>query len=95
MPWDISNFSASYGYTETDRRDPLLEFDNTREYRGGLDYIFSRKINYITPFKSIKSKHLAILKQFNFNPFPNSFGFNTTLDPTRSTKMQNSSKIIG
>jgi len=82
MPWDISNFSASYGYTETDRRDPLLEFDNTREYRGGLDYIFSRKINYITPFKSIKSKHLAILKQFNFNPFPNSFGFNTTLDKT-------------
>lgn len=82
MPWDISNFSASYGYTETDRRDPLLEFDNSKEYRGGLDYIYSRKVNYITPFKSIKSKHLAILKQFNFNPFPNSFGFNTTLDKT-------------
>ena len=82
MPWDISNFSASYGYTETDRRDPLLEFDNTKEYRGGIDYLYSRKVNYITPFKSIKSKHLNLIKQFNFNLLPNSFGFNTILDKT-------------
>lgn len=85
-PWDISNFSASYGYTETDRRDPLLEFDNTIEHRAGLDYVYQRKIKYITPFSKIKSKHLAVIKQFNFNPFPNSFAFNTTLDRTHKQR---------
>ncbi len=79
-PWDVSNFSVSYGYTETDRRDPFVAFDNTREYRGALDYTYSRKVNYIQPFKKVKSKHLAIVKEFNFNLVPNSFSFSTTLD---------------
>ncbi len=79
-PWDISNFSVSYGYTETDIRDPLLEYDNTKQYRGALDYTYSRKVNYIEPFKKLKSKHLDIIKEFNFNLLPNSFSFNTTLD---------------
>ena len=85
-PWDISNFSASYGFTETDRRDPLLEFDNTLQHRAGLDYVYQRKIKYITPFSKVKSKHLALIKQFNFNPFPNSFAFNTTLDKTHKQR---------
>lgn len=81
-PWDIENFSVSYAYTETTRRDPIIELDERRRQTGGLDYVYSRNVKFIEPFKNlIKSdKYLNIFKQFNFNPLPNSFGFSTVLD---------------
>lgn len=81
-PWDIENFSLSYAYTEDMRRDPIIEFDERKRQTGGLDYAYSRNVKYIEPFKNlIKSeKYLNILKQINFNPLPNSFGFSTILD---------------
>src|SRR5690606_12577899 len=41
MPWDISNFSASYSYTETGYRDPIIEFDEEQKHTGALDYSYS------------------------------------------------------
>lgn len=79
-PWDIENVSVSYSYTETERSDPLIESDLQQEYTGGLNYQFSRQVNYIEPFKFIKARPLQIISQFNFNPLPNSFNFSTLLD---------------
>ena len=79
-PWDIENVSLNYSYTETERRDPLIEFDRQQQYTGGLDYNFSRPVKYIEPFKGIKSKPLQIISRFNLNPLPNSFTFSTILD---------------
>jgi len=79
-PWDVENFSVSYGYTEQERKDPLLEFDRQERHTGGLDYSFSRQVNYVEPFKGINSKFLELLSQFNFNPLPNTFNFSTQLD---------------
>ncbi|MEO0876633.1 MAG: cell surface protein SprA, partial [Bacteroidota bacterium] len=84
-PWDIENFSASYGYTRTERSDPLIQNDTREEYTGGIDYSYSRPTNYIQPLKGIKSKPLRLLKEFNFNPLPNSFSFSTVLDRQFST----------
>ena len=86
-PWDISNFSFTYSYTETDRRDPIIEQDNEKKYNGVLDYTFSRRATYITPFKKIikKDKYLKLLSEFNFNPLPNSFSFSTVIDRTFAT----------
>ena len=80
MPWNIENFSASYSYTETEYRDQILEQDNSVDQRLGIDYNFSRKGGYIEPFKKVKSKHLKILKEFNFNLLPNSLSVNSTLN---------------
>lgn len=81
MPWDIENFSFNYGYTETNRRDPIIEFDEQKRYTGGFDYGYSRNVTYIEPFKFIKNdKFLKILTEFNFNPLPNSFNFSTIMD---------------
>ncbi len=80
MPWDISNFSASYNHTKTINRNPLIENDQTDNYRGGLDYTFSWRPKYIQPFKKIKNKNLKFIKELNLNPIPNSFTFNTLLD---------------
>jgi len=40
-PYDISNFSATYSYSDQFRRDFNTEFDVTRNYRGGLTYNLS------------------------------------------------------
>lgn len=72
MPWDISNFSASYAYTETDYRDPLIEFERSKDYTLGVDYNFSRRGGYLQPFKKLKAKPLKFIKEINFNPLPNS-----------------------
>jgi cell surface protein SprA len=83
MPWDISNFSVSYARSVTERRDPIIEFDRLNRQQGALDYAFSRKVTYITPFKSIIKKDIKaiqLLTEFNFNPLPNSFSFSTLMD---------------
>lgn len=81
-PWDIENFSVSYGYTETNRRDPIIEFDEQKRWVGGLDYGYSRNVTYIEPFKKLikNDKYLKLLSEFNFNPLPNSFNFSTIMD---------------
>ena len=80
-PWDISNFSATYAYTETEHSNPLIQSDKERIYRGALDYNYSRSSKFITPFKKIsKSKHLKLITGFNFNPLPNAFGFSTQMN---------------
>ncbi|MEM9835488.1 MAG: cell surface protein SprA, partial [Bacteroidota bacterium] len=72
-PWDPSNFTASYGVTKTERSDPFISKEESRETTAALDYSYSRGSGgYIEPFKKIKSKYLKLLSEFNFNPLPNS-----------------------
>ena len=90
QPWDIENLSVSYGFTELERRDPLVLSDDRKDYKGSLDYTFSREPLYITPFKNlIKNdtilRYTKLFSEFNFNPIPNSFGFNTILDRQLNT----------
>ena len=80
MPWDISNFSASYNHTKTVRRNAIIENDQSDIYRGGIDYSFNFRPKYIEPFKKIKNKNLKFISAINLNPIPNSFTFNTILD---------------
>ena len=89
-PWDIENFSVSYGFTELQRRDPLVLSDDRKNYKGSLDYTFSMEPLYVTPFKNIIKnekvlKYTKLFSEFNFNPIPNSFGFNTILDRQLNT----------
>ena len=86
MPWDISNFSFTYSQTETKHSDPIIEDDDLDQYRGQVDYSYSRKAGYISPLKKLlKSdkkfmKHLKFITDVNINPLPNSFTFNTFAD---------------
>ncbi|MGB1033017.1 MAG: cell surface protein SprA, partial [Flavobacteriales bacterium] len=51
--YDISNFSFSYGYNETYRRDINMEFQMNKQYRGGLNYSFTNRPLEVKPFKNI------------------------------------------
>ena len=78
-PWDISNIGLSYSYTETEYKDDIIKKEVQKDHRGSLDYGFSKSPGYIQPFKNLKSKPLRFIKEFNFNPLPNSFSFNTEM----------------
>jgi cell surface protein SprA len=80
MPWDISNFSASYSYTESEFRDPIIEFNEEERHTGSIDYAFSRRTNYIEPFKGIQGNAFKIISEFNFNPLPNAFSFSSIMN---------------
>ena len=81
-PWDISNFTASYGYTERNDSDPKTELAETKDHYGTLDYTWNMKPLIIKPFKKLikKDKYLKFLSEFNFNPIPQSFTFGTAID---------------
>ncbi|MCB9296154.1 MAG: cell surface protein SprA [Lewinellaceae bacterium] len=80
MPWDISNFSVSYSFTETEYRDPIIEFDQEEKHTGALDYTYSTRTKYIEPFKKLNSELLRLIKEINFNPLPNSFSFSSVMN---------------
>ena len=83
MPWDISNFSVTYAHNQTEERDPLIESETTDDYRGAVDYSYSRPGKGLEPFKKLiksNNKYLKIIKEINFNPLPNSFSFSTVMD---------------
>jgi cell surface protein SprA len=81
-PWNIENFSLNYAYTKTTHTDPIIAEDEIAQYNGGIDYKYSRQAKYITPFKKLfkKDKYIKLLTEFNFNPLPNSFTFNTVMN---------------
>ncbi|MCB0561037.1 MAG: cell surface protein SprA, partial [Phaeodactylibacter sp.] len=80
MPWDISNFSVSYSFTETEYRDPIIEFDEEQKHTGALDYSYSTRTKYIEPFKKLNGELLRLIKEINFNPLPNSFSFSSVMN---------------
>ncbi|MCB0587055.1 MAG: cell surface protein SprA, partial [Phaeodactylibacter sp.] len=80
LPWDISNFSVSYSFTETEYRDPIIEFDQEQKHTGALDYSYSTRTNYIEPFKKLNGELVRLIKEINFNPLPNSFSFSSVMN---------------
>lgn len=78
MPWDPSNITVSYAYTNTLANNPILKEDDKTDQRLGLNYAYSRKGDYIKPFKKVNDK-LKFIKEIHFNLLPNSFTFSTEL----------------
>lgn len=83
-PWDVENLSLTYAFSETDRSTPTISRDNLKDNQGIIDYTYSTKANYITPFKKVvkkknAAKYLKFFTDFNFNPYPNAFSFSTRM----------------
>ena len=76
LPWNIENFSLTYAFNEQNRRTPYIESDRLRQYKSSLDYQYATGLKPLQPFK--KSK-IRFIKELNFNPLPESYGFNTEL----------------
>ena len=84
MPWDPANFSASYSFTRTSKSDPTTDYEDNKDYRGSLNYVYSPFVKPWTPFGSIQSKspYLKLAKDFSFNWLPNNIGLYSNLHRT-------------
>lgn len=81
--YDVSNLSFNYGYSETKYRDINTEFDNKKNYRGGVGYAFSNNPKNYKPFGTAKfasKKAFKIIKDFNFYLAPKQLTFQTDMD---------------
>lgn len=89
--WDIENLNASYAYQRVYRRNQIVEENFVNTHRASLAYNYASSLQPWEPFKkTIKSKHLTLIRDFNLGLIPNSI--NVQLDVDRLYgEMQNRS----
>ncbi|MDR2928569.1 MAG: cell surface protein SprA [Cytophagaceae bacterium] len=73
--YDVSNLSATYSYNETTQTNVNTEYLTDKNYRGILAYNFMNRPTTFEPFKGVKSKHLALIRDFNLTPMPTQLGY--------------------
>ena len=82
--YDIENFDVSFAYSKFRHRNIDFEYDNQDQYRGGFGYNFNPKPKNYKPFEKVKaftsSKHLQLIKDFNFYIVPKVLSFRTDMD---------------
>lgn len=75
-PWSLSNFNVSYNYQKNYRRNQQIEEFFSKSTVGQIGYNFSIATKYHKPFKSLKSKWLKPVSEFNFNLLPSTLNTN-------------------
>jgi len=97
MPWDVRNFSATYAYTEIFKRSVNVESNTNRQYRANLQYAYSIQNPYsFKPFSKTKifsNKWFALIRDFNLQLMPNSFG--ASMDVNRNFSALKNRDITG
>lgn len=78
--WDIENFSFTYSFNEIFRRNQTLEYSFLQNYKGMVMYNYNFVNKPWEPFKNIKNQHLTLIKDFNLNYLPASWGMRVEAD---------------
>jgi len=80
-PWDIENLDFTYAYSQVNKYDADLEFDNQKRHEGEIGYTFSHnpKNFKVGQRKGLKSPWLQIIRDINITPMPRSFTFRTSI----------------
>jgi cell surface protein SprA len=77
--FDISNWTASYGYSESLHRDFNTNYDRTKIWKAGLNYGYTFSAKPYEPFKKVefmqKSKWWAIVRDVNISLLPKNIAF--------------------
>ncbi|UTW63465.1 cell surface protein SprA [bacterium SCSIO 12741] len=83
-PIDISNFTASYAYSEENHTNYETERDLTRNQKGTLTYNYGFSPKPIKPLSKAKflkgSKYLKLAREMNFYVLPKNISFNTSMN---------------
>ncbi|WP_159038642.1 T9SS outer membrane translocon Sov/SprA [Brumimicrobium mesophilum] len=68
--WDISNFSLNFAYSEDYARNFTTNYDRTKIWKGGVNYVYNGSPTLWEPFKQSKfmrkSKWWGLLQSTNF-----------------------------
>lgn len=81
--WRVSNWSASYAFSENLKRDFNTNYDKTKNYTGALNYNYTFTGKAVEPFKKWKpvqkSKWFALVRDVNFFLMPKNITFTNDL----------------
>jgi cell surface protein SprA len=96
-PWDISNFSLTYAFTQTFRRNINIDSSLIKNYRGNITYQYAIPKPYtFKPFEKTKifqNKWFTLIRDINFQLLPNAFGF--SMDVNRNFSFLKNRDITG
>lgn len=76
--WDVENFAFSYSYSQFYNRSAMVHHNHMRDHRAGAVWGYNANVKNIQPFKKAKwlnKKAFALIKDFNFNPYPSKYSF--------------------
>ena len=81
MPYDPANFSFSFSHSTTNNSGSTVSWENKLNWRASASYNYASPIKTIKPFEKIKnkSKWLKIIKEWGFNPLPQSLALNSDI----------------
>jgi cell surface protein SprA len=84
--YDLENLNLSYSYSESNFQDFEMEYSDRKMVMANAQYSYNFESLNIFPFESFfknkDSKYLKWLKEFNFNPLPNSLIFSGNFNRT-------------
>lgn len=81
MPYDPTNFSFGYSYSENSMKNPETEYETTKDYRGNFAYNYTPYVKPFRPFESLKKTngYTRYAKQLSLNYVPSNISFQTAL----------------
>ena len=84
--YDLENLNLSYSYSENNFQDFEMEYSDRKMVMANAQYSYNFESLNVFPFESFfknkDSKYLKWLKEFNFNPLPNSLIFSGNFNRT-------------
>jgi cell surface protein SprA len=79
--WDVSNFNATYSYSQYLHHDFTTQNNLEKTYKAELDYNYTNQPKYYSPFsKIIKNNLLSILRDINYSLLPSRLNFSISFD---------------
>jgi cell surface protein SprA len=88
--YNIENFDFTYSYSHIFHRNVDIEYNDRKQYRGGIGYNFINNPKIVKPLQGVKilqRKSLAIIKDFNFYYMPKMFSFRTDMNRQYSERL--------
>jgi cell surface protein SprA len=81
MPYDPTNFTVSYAFSENKRTNPETEYETTKRYQGSFAYSYTPYVKPFTPFSKLEKEngYTRYLKQLAFNYLPSNLSFQTSM----------------
>jgi len=83
MPYDPANFSFSFSRSSKDNSGSTISWERSLNWKASASYNYASPLKTIQPFSGVgNSKWLKILKDWGFNPLPQSIALNTDISRT-------------
>lgn len=82
MPYDPTNFSLGYSFSESNKRNPETEYETQKDYRANFAYNYSPYVQPFRPFQKIQKNngYTKFVKQLAINYLPNNISFQTSMN---------------